>query len=95
VVGIGSILFHGTLLFSLQLFDEIPMMFCVLILLYSVVENKPQKKFGNWFPTLLICWGIGVASVMIGSGKEYDNELMQAMEFYVFQGKGFLQGRKF
>ena len=82
----GSILFHGTLLFSLQLFDEVPMMFCVLILLYSVVENKPQKKFGIWFPIILTCWGIGITSVMIGSGKEHDNELMQAIEFYVFQG---------
>lgn len=87
MVGIGSILFHGTLLFSLQLFDEIPMMFCVLILLYNVVENKSQKKFGIWFPLLLICWGVGITSVMIGSGKEYDNEFMQDIEFYVFQGK--------
>ncbi|CAG8492114.1 6528_t:CDS:2 [Funneliformis caledonium] len=86
VVGIGSILFHGTLLFSLQLFDEIPMVFCVLTLLYSVVENKPQKRFGNWFPILLICWGIGIIYVMIHSGKEHDNELMQSIEFYVFQG---------
>ncbi|GBB91642.1 hypothetical protein RclHR1_01900007 [Rhizophagus clarus] len=87
VVGIGSILFHGTLLFSLQLFDEIPMMFCILILLYNVVENKSQKKFGIWFPLLLICWGVGITSVMVGSGKEYDNEFMQDIEFYVFQGK--------
>jgi hypothetical protein len=52
-----------------------------------MVENKPQKKFGNWFPILLTCWGIGISFFMIGSGKEYDNDLMQAMEFYVFQGK--------
>ncbi|CAI2189846.1 7522_t:CDS:2, partial [Funneliformis geosporum] len=86
VIGIGSILFHGTLLFSLQLFDEIPMMFCILTLLYSVVENKPQKRFGNWFPILLICWGIGIIYVMVKSGKEYDNKFMQEVEFYVFQG---------
>ncbi|CAG8662000.1 23739_t:CDS:2 [Dentiscutata erythropus] len=86
VVGIGSILFHGTLLFSLQLFDEVPMMFCVLMLFYSVFENQKEKKFGKWFPIGLTIWGLLITTIMILSGKDHEDRMMQLIEFYVFQG---------
>ncbi|CAG8608899.1 13490_t:CDS:2 [Acaulospora morrowiae] len=86
VVGIGSILFHGTLLFSLQLFDEVPMMFCVLVLCYSVIENRKERKYGNWFPVALIIWGLAVTAIMVISGRHSHDGMMQAIEFYVFQG---------
>ncbi|CAG8492210.1 6129_t:CDS:2 [Diversispora eburnea] len=80
----SSILFHGTLLFSLQLLDEVPMLFCVLVLCYSVIENKKEKKFGIWFPITLILWGIIITLTMIISGI-YQDKIMQSLEFYVFQ----------
>ncbi|CAG8447332.1 7760_t:CDS:2 [Cetraspora pellucida] len=86
VVGIGSILFHGTLLFSLQLFDEVPMMFCVLMLCYSVFENQKEKKFGKWLPIGLTLWGLFITTVMVLSGSDHQNRMMQLIEFYVFQG---------
>ncbi|CAG8433913.1 6744_t:CDS:10 [Scutellospora calospora] len=86
VVGIGSILFHGTLLFSLQLFDEVPMMFCVLMLCYSVFENQKEKKFGKWFPIGLTIWGLFITAVMVLSGRYHQDRMMQLIEFYVFQG---------
>ncbi|RIB14401.1 ceramidase [Gigaspora rosea] len=86
VVGIGSILFHGTLLFSLQLFDEVPMMFCVLMLCYSVFENQKEKRFGKWLPIGLTIWGLLITTIMILSGKDHNDRMMQMIEFYVFQG---------
>lgn len=86
IVGIGSTLFHGTLLFSLQLLDEVPMLFCVLTLCYSVIENKKEKKFGVWFPITLSLWGLIVTLTMILSGMHYHDKVMQSLEFYMFQG---------
>ncbi|RHZ64540.1 hypothetical protein Glove_323g13 [Diversispora epigaea] len=90
IVGIGSILFHGTLLFSLQLLDEVPMLFCVLVLCYSVIENKKEKRFGIWFPITLILWGIIITLTMIISGIYHQDKIMQSLEFYVFQGSFFI-----
>ncbi|CAJ0630790.1 4861_t:CDS:2 [Entrophospora sp. SA101] len=85
VVGIGSILFHGTLLFSLQLFDEVPMMFCVTTLCYSIIENKKTRRFGRWFPIALATWCLLITSIMIFSGRYHHDKKMQLIEVFVFQ----------
>lgn len=90
VIGFGSILFHGTLLFPLQHFDGIPMIFYILVLFYSVNENKKERKFGNWFPTTLFLWGFTVSTVLIFLGGYYQNKIMKLLEFYIFQGSFFL-----
>ena len=38
VVGVGSMAFHGTLLFGLQMLDELPMIYSALIMTYCVLE---------------------------------------------------------
>ncbi|KAF9179095.1 Alkaline ceramidase 3 [Haplosporangium sp. Z 767] len=52
VVGIGSFLFHATLLHHMQMLDELPMLYSVLVLFFCLVESR----FGvqpTWFPKLL------------------------------------------
>ncbi|RHZ46861.1 hypothetical protein Glove_606g130 [Diversispora epigaea] len=90
VIGFGSILFHGTLLFQLQHFDGIPMIFYVLVLFYSVNENKKERKFGIWFPITLFLWGFTISTVLIFLGGHYQNKIMRLLEFYIFQGSFFL-----
>jgi dihydroceramidase len=43
IVGIGTILFHGTLLYVFQLFDEMPMLVITIeyLKIYSKLTNKP------------------------------------------------------
>ncbi|KAF9110989.1 Alkaline ceramidase 3 [Mortierella sp. AM989] len=86
VVGIGSIAFHGTLLFPLQMLDEVPMVYCVLTGLYCCVENKPYRRYGAWFPIGLTLYGLLTTVIMMYAGPE--NHLL---EFIVFQSSfGFV-----
>jgi dihydroceramidase len=53
LVGIGSIAFHGTLKFELQLLDEIPMLYLVTLMAYLLIEPGPARRFGWWLPSAL------------------------------------------
>ena len=54
LVGLGSVAFHGTLRFELQMLDELPMLYLVTWLVWLLVENGPERRLGRWFPALLV-----------------------------------------
>jgi dihydroceramidase len=54
VVGLGSIAFHGTLRFELQMLDELPMLYLVTWLVWLLVETGPDRRLGSWFPAALL-----------------------------------------
>jgi dihydroceramidase len=58
LVGIGSVAFHGTLRFELQMLDELPMLYTVIVLVYALVEDEKQRKYGRWFPWALFAYGV-------------------------------------
>ena len=82
-------MFHRTLLFPSEHFDGIPMIFFLLMLFYSVNENKKERKYGNWFPITLFLWGFIFSIVLIFLGRYYENKIMKLVEFYIFQGENF------
>jgi len=47
LVGIGSFLFHMTLLYSFQLLDELPMILGSMIFLFVMLELKPEEDNSN------------------------------------------------
>ncbi|KAF9216724.1 Alkaline ceramidase 3 [Podila verticillata] len=80
VVGIGSIAFHGTLLYPLQMLDEVPMVYSVLTAAYCCVEDRSYRRFGAWFPVSIALYGLFTTLVMLLAGPE--NHML---EFVVFQ----------
>jgi len=56
LVGLGSMAFHGTLRFELQMMDELPMLYLVTWLVWLLVETGPERRLGRWFPASLVAY---------------------------------------
>eukprot|EP00698_Gefionella_okellyi_P006635 TRINITY_DN15961_c0_g1_i1.p1 TRINITY_DN15961_c0_g1~~TRINITY_DN15961_c0_g1_i1.p1 ORF type:complete len:270 (-),score=71.78 TRINITY_DN15961_c0_g1_i1:247-1056(-) len=65
VIAFGSFCGHGTLLFELQLLDELPMIYWAAMCAYITLEDGVKRKHGHWLPVLLIvyCSAVTLACV--------------------------------
>jgi len=84
VVGIGSALFHATLLYANQLADELPMIYGSLVFVYVCIEHPSfSESFRKWIILLLILYGGAVTFIML---THRDNPLLHqfAYAFLVF-----------
>lgn len=64
IVGLGSVLFHGTLLFPFQMLDEVPMVYTTLLVTYAIIENGKANKFGFWLPLTMALYSAAITYVM-------------------------------
>jgi dihydroceramidase len=70
VVGIGSVLFHGTLHYSAQLADELPMILGALVFVYQmwdILKHRNVRLRKLWFPewlTISLLIGYGVLTTL-------------------------------
>ena len=58
IIGIGSTLYHGTLLFEFQILDELPMLISILTMIWSMLCIDPKierkhKRFFDWLGEIL------------------------------------------
>ena len=66
VVGLGSVAFHSTLRFEHQMMDELPMLYLVSVIAYILVENRPERRFGVWFPLALLGYALVATALTAG-----------------------------
>ena len=64
LVGLGSIFFHGTLLYAGQALDELTMIYCATSLLYVVLETEaiPRRK---WLAPALLAYNAAFTVVYL------------------------------
>jgi len=58
VLGVGSVLFHGSLKHETQMLDELPMLYAAFTTTYILLENKDKPVFGSWLAPSLVAWSI-------------------------------------
>jgi len=57
-IGIGSAAFHGTLLYTGQILDELPMIYCMLGYFYACMQTKSKNAEPRWLFPALVAYGI-------------------------------------
>ncbi|GJJ71100.1 dihydroceramidase [Entomortierella parvispora] len=55
IIGLGSVLFHGTLRHKMQLLDELPMLYSATVMMFICIETKYGKQ-GVWLRAVLALW---------------------------------------
>ncbi|KAI9592453.1 alkaline ceramidase 3-like protein [Syncephalis fuscata] len=65
LVGIGSWFFHMTLLYEMQLLDELPMLYATCVLIYSAFETKEKIVYGWRLPALLTTVAVLISTIYV------------------------------
>lgn len=97
LVGVGSTAFHATLRREHQMLDELPMLYLAIVIVYILLENRPQRRFGRWFPLALLGHAVLVTYLTAFTRGAVQFFLFQvsfaSLELYALGRTYFLQRR--
>lgn len=97
VVGVGSTAFHATLQREHQMMDELPMLYLAIVIVYILLEDRPQRRFGSWLPVVLFGHAVLVTYLTAFTRGAAQFFLFQvsfaSLEFYALGRTWFLQRR--
>uniref|UniRef100_UPI00358E40CF alkaline ceramidase 3 n=1 Tax=Myxine glutinosa TaxID=7769 RepID=UPI00358E40CF len=80
VVGIGSWWFHMTLLYQMQLLDELPMIYSCCILVYCLCETSKSKNTNNYpLGIFLFLYSVMVTAVYLAWKEPIFHQVMYAL----------------
>jgi len=65
VVGVGSAMFHATLLYWCQLLDELPMIYGSLVFVYCSLDTSQSKNLRKYIIPVLILYGLATTVIML------------------------------
>ncbi|XP_028838325.1 alkaline ceramidase 3 isoform X2 [Denticeps clupeoides] len=78
-VGIGSWCFHMTLLYEMQLLDELPMIYSCCVFVYCLYECFKQEHAISYFPiSILLVYSIAVSVVYLQWKEPVFHQVMYA-----------------
>ncbi|MFY2562589.1 ceramidase [Corallococcus terminator] len=77
LVGVGSTAFHMTLRREHQMLDELPMLYLAIVIVYILLEDRPRRRFGSWFP-----WALFGHAVLVTYLTAFTRG---AVQFFLFQ----------
>lgn len=84
VVGIGSTMFHMTLQYSMQLLDEVPMVFTTCLFIYCQAQIKAGPKEQNWLlMSALIFYALSFAAIYSVWSNPLVMEYMYAVLMFI------------
>jgi len=77
LVGIGSWMFHMTLRYSMQLLDELPMIFATCVFIYTLAQIKEDPGKQNWkLAGLLVFYSVTFVAIYMVETNPLIHEFM-------------------
>ncbi|KAJ1908242.1 alkaline ceramidase ydc1, partial [Tieghemiomyces parasiticus] len=83
MVGVGSWFFHMTLLYEMQLLDELPMIYCTCFCVYSVLEMDSKPRYGAKLPLGLFAYSALVTAIYLYNRDPVFHQVSYALEVAV------------
>jgi len=79
IIGLGSFCFHTTLVWEMQLADELPMIYATCVFLYILFESSKHNQYGYVLPVLLFLDALLITVYYVHSKNPVFHQVMNGI----------------